>query len=140
MVSSNQESMRSIPSIDSIGSNQKDLNGAVVDLARYLPSISGSSPDESTRTDSVISTAQIAIAEEVKLTDKARGADMPPIRFRDYICPGLSKQDDDKVMHTSLYYLQLEYQNTLDDDCYDLEQALTLRKPGVPQKRLLPQP
>ena len=33
---------------------------------------------------------------------------MPPILFRDYICEGLGKIDDDRLARTSLGYLKLE--------------------------------
>ena len=33
---------------------------------------------------------------------------MPKLRFRDYICAGMSKKDDDHVAKTSPIYLRLE--------------------------------
>ena len=42
---------------------------------------------------------------------------MPALRFRDYICSGLSKKDEDQLARTSSAYRQLEFQQALSEDC-----------------------
>ena len=41
---------------------------------------------------------------------------MPSLRFRDYVCEGLSKREDDIVAQTSLAYLRLELAQALADE------------------------
>ena len=40
-------------------------------------------------------------------------SEMPTLRFRDYVCQGLGKADDDRVARTSSHYLRLELQQAL---------------------------
>ena len=46
---------------------------------------------------------------------------MTEIRFRNYICPGLSKKDDDNLARTSAAYLRLELISAF---CVDAEEAV----------------
>ena len=41
---------------------------------------------------------------------------MPKLRFRNYICDGLSKQDDDNLAKTSLCYIELQFAQALGED------------------------
>ena len=41
--------------------------------------------------------------------ETVRNNEMPALRFRDYICSGLSKKDEDQLARTSSAYRQLEF-------------------------------
>ena len=41
---------------------------------------------------------------------------MPSIRFRDYICEGINKEEEDRITKTSPLFLQMELAQVLSDE------------------------
>jgi hypothetical protein len=63
----------------------------------------------------------------------ASDSQMPALRFRDYVCEGMSKDDDDRVAQTSSSYLRLELAQALTEDYQLVEEALRPRQIKIPQ-------
>ena len=63
-----------------------------------------------------------------KPVDADTSCNMPSLRFRDYICAGIGRADDDRVALTSSGYLRLELAQSLADEEEQVNQALLRRK------------
>ena len=84
-----------------------------IDFAKYLIS---SGMSQLTNNINVVSEQKANEWSENENCATETNNDMPKLRFRNYICDGLSKQDDDNLAKTSLCYIELQFAQALGED------------------------